>query len=184
MRVLVIYATIEGHSRTIASRIERHLRQSGHPVDLVDAAQPPVSISVDKTHAVIVVGPVHAGHYPAPLRRYIREHARELMARPGAFVSVSLTAVSDDPAERAELDPIVEEFSNETGWWPISVHHAAGALKYTEYDYFRRWILKRISASQGGPTDTTRDYEFTDWNALESFCVRFVREAPVIAGKV
>lgn len=184
MRVLVIYATIEGHSRTIAARIERHLRKSGHPVDLVDAAQPPVSISIDKTKAVFVIGPVHAGSYPAPLRRYVREHARDLMARPGAFVSVSLTAASDDAAERAELDPIVEAFSEETGWWPIAVHHAAGALKYTEYDYFRRWVLKRISASQGGPTDTTQDYEFTNWDALEAFADRFVREAPVVAGKV
>ncbi len=184
MRVLVIYATVEGHSRTIATHLDRQLRKTGHPVDMIDASQPPVSLSIDKTAAVIVIGPVHAGQYPLALRRYVRDHARDLMARPGAFLSVSLTAASDDPNERAELDPIVEAFSEETGWWPVSVHHAAGALKYTEYDYFRRWALKHIVAREGGPTDTSRDYEFTNWDALDAFADRFVREAPVIAGKV
>jgi len=35
--------------------------------------------------------------------------------------------------------------------------------------------MKRIAAKAGGDTDTSRDYEYTDWNALSRFTVQFVR---------
>ena len=31
-----------------------------------------------------------------------------------------------------EIADIVEKFSKETGWWPVTVHHAAGALLVQE----------------------------------------------------
>lgn len=29
--------------------------------------------------------------------------------------------------------------------------------------------MRAISRSQGGPTDTSREYEFTDWDAVDRF---------------
>lgn len=162
MRILIIYSTVEGQTRRITREIVAHLNQSGHVVDLVDATSPPASLSIDTMHAIICAGPVHMGHFPLPLRQYVKQHNRELMARPGLFLSVSLTALEEDDTERAELDELVGAFSNETDWWPIAVHHAAGALKYTQYDYFRKWVLKRIAKAHGAATDTEHDHEFTD----------------------
>ena len=53
-------------------------------------------------------------------------------------------------------------------------HNAAGALKYVEYDYFKRWMMKRIAEEEDGPTDTSRDHELTDWPALDEFVDAFV----------
>jgi menaquinone-dependent protoporphyrinogen oxidase len=66
----------------------------------------------------------------------------------------------------------------------VSIHHAAGALKYTEYDFFRRWMLKRIAKKEGGPVDTSLDHEFTDWDALDAFVRTFVEQVPDVAGKI
>ncbi len=184
MRIALIYATVEGQTRTIAEHIKTYLTKAGHDVQVIDAAHPPQSLSVDEIDGVICSGPVHVGTFPAPLRRYVKAHARELMARPGAFVSVSLTAAGNDANELDELGEIVSGFSDETAWWPVSVHHAAGALKYTEYDYFRKWMLRRIADKQSAPTDTKHDYEFTDWGALDLFLDGFLRDMPVVAGKV
>ncbi|MEL6921260.1 MAG: flavodoxin domain-containing protein [Pseudomonadota bacterium] len=183
MRILIIYSTIEGQTRKIAKQVSQHLRTGGHVVDLVDAAAPPASLSIDNMHAVICAGPLHAGHFPPPLRRYVKDHQRELMARPGLFLSVSLTALEEEDAERAVLDELVGTFSDETDWWPISVHHAAGALKYSEYDYFRKWMLKRIVKSKGIETTTDNDYEFTDWESVFETVDQFVRDAPATSGK-
>ena len=55
----------------------------------------------------------------------------------------------------------------------------AGALPYTRYNWFIRLVMKRIAAKAGGDTDTTRDYEYTDWEDLRSFTEQF----GVLAGR-
>lgn len=184
MRILVIYATVEGQTRKIANHIAERLSGSGHDINLIDAADVDAAPAAESFDASIITAPVHIGTFPSPLRRFVKDNAGTLMARPGAFVSVSLSAASDNESEVNEIGEIVEKFSKETSWWPISVHHAAGALKYTEYDFFRRWMLKRIAEKEGGPTDTSRDHEFTDWAALDVFVDGFVKQAPDIAGKI
>ena len=184
MRILIVYATIEGQTRKIVGHLEALLTGKGHAVSLINSTSVEVAPGADEFDAVIVAAPVHIGAFPAPLRRFVKTNAETLMARPGVFVSVSLTAASTDKSEIQEIADIVSGFSKETNWWPVSVHHAAGALKYTEYDFFRRWMLKRIAGKEGGPVDTTRDHEFTDWNALDAFVSTFVDQAPAIAGKI
>ena len=39
--------------------------------------------------------------------------------------------------------------------------------------------MKRIVAKAGGGTDTTRDYEYTDWNDLRVFAHEFLNVVPV-----
>lgn len=184
MRILILFATIEGHTRKIAEHISDTLQKAGHDVRMINATSDHAVPAADEFDASIVAAPVHVGTFPAPVRRLVKENAETLMARPGAFVSVSLAAASSEGSELAEIGDYVEAFSKETGWWPVSIHHAAGALKYTEYDFFRRWMLKRIAGKEGGPTDTSKDYEFTDWDALDRFVAEFTDQAPAVAGKV
>ena len=61
--------------------------------------------------------------------------------------------------------------------------HAEGSItpparsKYVEYDFFKRWMLRRIAEKEGGPVDTWRDHELTDWVALEGFVRTFLAQA-------
>ncbi len=184
MRILLVYATVEGQTRKIAAHVADRLSGSGHDVTVLDATAVKSAPAAESFDASILMAPVHVGTFPAPLRHFAKANADLLMARPGAFISVSLAAASADKSEVEEVGEYVEKFSKETGWWPVSIHNAAGALKYTEYDFFRRWMLKRIAEKEGGPTDTSRDHEFTDWNALDAFVDGFVSQAPDLAGKI
>jgi menaquinone-dependent protoporphyrinogen oxidase len=56
------------------------------------------------------------------------------------------------------------------------VHHAAGAFRYTQYDFFKRWAVKYIALRKGGPMDTSQDWELTDWNALRAFADSLLAE--------
>jgi BON domain len=62
----------------------------------------------------------------------------------------------------------------------------AGALPYTRYGWLKRQMVKRIVEKAGSEdTDTTRDYEYTDWNDLRDFAQDFVglaAEQPVEVG--
>ena len=47
----------------------------------------------------------------------------------------------------------------------------------TANNFFIKMVMKTISRMAGGPTDTSRDYEFTDWVALDRFVLDRVRPA-------
>ena len=49
----------------------------------------------------------------------------------------------------------------------------AGALPYTRYNWLIRRVMKRIAAKAGGDIDTTRNYEYTDWQDLRTFAEQF-----------
>ena len=67
------------------------------------------------------------------------------------------------------LKKCVADFTHETGWTPGRIHHVAGAFRYTPYDFLNRWAMKYIAYRKGAPTDTSRDYELTDWDDLTRF---------------
>ena len=77
---------------------------------------------------------------------------------------------------RAQTMRIVEKLVAETGWHPRRVELVAGALPYTRYNFLVRFVMRRISRKEGGDTDTSRDYEYTDWGAVDRFAAEFVRE--------
>jgi len=42
-------------------------------------------------------------------------------------------------------------------------------LTYCKYNFFIKLMMKTIARKAGGPTDTSRDYEFTDWATVDRF---------------
>lgn len=176
MRILILYATVEGQTRKIARTIADQLERGGHVVTLVEASQLGY-VDPGWGDAAILCAPVHIGHYPTPLVHFATNWKDVLNSTPSAFVSVSLAAASDDPDERAEAAEFPKKLFVASGWQPAFVHDCAGALRYTEYDFFKQWMMKRIAAKEGGPTDTAKDHEFTDWKALAKFIDGFVAEA-------
>jgi menaquinone-dependent protoporphyrinogen oxidase len=58
----------------------------------------------------------------------------------------------------------------------------AGALQYREYDFATRLVIPLVMRKGGHPTDTSRDHDFTDWDAVEAFAREFAaRLAPAPA---
>src|SRR5262249_4218420 len=52
---------------------------------------------------------------------------------------------------------------------PKVVGMFAGALMYTRYGWIKRHIMRSIEAKEGRDVDTSRDYEYTDWDAVDEF---------------
>lgn len=52
----------------------------------------------------------------------------------------------------------------------------AGALNYAEYDYFKRLLMKMIAKKEGRATDTSLDYEYTDWEEVTIFTNKFINK--------
>ena len=167
MNVLLVFGSTHGHTWRIARRIAGGLRGAGHDVTLrrVDAA--PADLS--DFDAVVVGGSLHRGTHQRELVEWVHDHHRELAARPNAFFSVSLSAADGTATSRAAVRECIDRFVEDTEWDPDISEPVAGALQYTRYDFRTRLSMHLLMHHAGEPDDTTRDFEFTDWDAVERF---------------
>jgi menaquinone-dependent protoporphyrinogen oxidase len=172
-RILVLYGTTDGHTAKVAARVAETLRTSGAAVDVIEAgtkdAQP------EDYAGVIVAASVHVGGYQLTVRQWVRRHAEALRGKPSAFLSISLGVLQTDPNVQREIADIVSRFLRATRWQPAMTQNVAGAVLYTKYNLIKRWLMKRIVRKAGGATDTSRDYEYTNWAELSAFVERFNR---------
>ncbi|MBZ5641283.1 MAG: hypothetical protein LAO19_00850 [Acidobacteriia bacterium] len=176
-RIAVFYATQEGHTLEIAERITLDLRKGGFDVDLHDVRFPPL-YELDQYCAAVLAASVHQGNHEKEMIRFVKDHRQELGRVPTAFISASLSEVGAEkreatPAEHiqfvADVNKMLDTFFEQTQWHPTYVKPVAGALTYSKYNFFLRFIMRRIARRQGAPTDSSRDYDFTNWTELDKF---------------
>ena len=171
MDLLILYGTIEGHTEKIArflarAAVEHHIRPT-----LSDAASTPSLRSYD---AVIIAASIHAGQYKNDIVDFVKEHSDQLNAVPSVFYSVGLSIVSGDQKVVAQLHEMTALFLEVMKWKPIVVEQIGGALQYSKYGFFKKLLIRSIMKKAGGDTDTSRDYEYTDWEALKLSFENFV----------
>ena len=185
--ILIVYGTTDGHTRKIVQVLAEDLRAQRCCVDILDAGGPLRRLSPEAHDGVIVAASVHIGDYQRSVARWVRAHAPMLNTMPTAFLSVCLAVLEKDPAAHREVARIMNRFLTRHGWRPMITKLVAGALPYTRYGWLKRRMMKRIAAKAGGDTDTTRDFEYTDWNDLRDFARGFeqlTRRQPALVGEL
>jgi menaquinone-dependent protoporphyrinogen oxidase len=168
-KFLVLFSTHDGQTEGIAERIGFRLSKAGHEVSVLSADSPDASREIDAAEAIIIGGAIRYGHFAASLADVVRRNAPVLLGRPSAFYSVSLSAAKDVAGAYA----CMTEFQAATGWIPDDTAVFAGALRYSRYSPFKRLMMKLIARANEAETDTSRDYEYTDWRAVDRFAAAF-----------
>ena len=166
-KILLLFASSYGQTAKIAARLASRWRFQGHEVECapLSASGAPSPAGFD----AVVLGSRLAIRYAHSLEHYVRRHRSALAAKRSAFFSVSMSAASPDQAVAAQLQAKIGALFYETRWSPDHVASFAGALPYSKYDPLTRTVMKLISSHAGHPTDTSRDYEFTDWAKVDQF---------------
>ena len=174
-RVLLAYGTAEGHTAKIAEHMAETLRALGHEAEVrpIGKIGPGEPADYD---ALVVGGSLHQGRHQRDVRAFVARHAGLLDARPSAFFSVSLAAASRNTAEREAAMRIAKTFVEASAWRPNGIASFAGALMYTRYGWFKRRLMRRIAAKEGGATDTSQDHDYTDWDEVARFAEAFSGE--------
>lgn len=178
-RFLIAFATSYGQTAKIARRMADLLIASDEAVTLVNAGNHPRDFHAGEFDGVIIGGSIIAGRHQRALVRFVRDHRALLNTIPSAFFSVSGAATSPLETERAKARRFVDVFLEATGWHPALTETIGGAVSYTKYNPLLRWLVKRATRAAGGPTDTSRDHEATDWAQVERFVEAFVKAVPV-----
>lgn len=173
--ILIVYATSEGHTAKIVSRIADVIEQSGRRARIVCANDEiPSDLDIESFDGVIIGGSVHNGRHQRSIVTFVQKHRAALERVRSAFFSVSLTAAWESERSHEIAMQFVQTFEEETGWLPDMAVLFAGAVLYTHYGWVRRFIMKMIVKYQGGPTDTSRDYELTNWESVTHFAEDFL----------
>lgn len=167
MKLLIAYATTDGQTRKIARRALDRLHGAGHSVELVNLADPD-GLDLSRFDGAILAGSVHIGGFQRELNGFVRGHAATLNQMPTLFLPVSLSAAGHDVTDWEGLEDRLGKFVAATGWAPGRIEHVAGAFRFSAYDAFRGWAMRRIAAERDPSLPTGEDHEYTDWPALEA----------------
>jgi menaquinone-dependent protoporphyrinogen oxidase len=175
-RILVLYGTTDGHTAKIATRLGEIFRALGWDVTVAHAGRVSTDAWPERYDGIVVAASIHIGSYQGPVRRWVQAHAEQLSRMPSAFLSVCLAVLEKRPEVHQEVQDIILRFLRRTGWRPTLVKPVAGALPYTRYGWLKKWMMRRMVAKISADTDTTRDYEYTDWDDLDAFAREFAHQ--------
>ena len=181
MKILVSYATNDGHTRKIGRHVSDRIADAGHTVELLDLANA-TDIDLGRFDGALLAASVHMGHYQRSLTDFVDNHLKGLKKVPTLFLSVSLSAAGHDTDDWTGLDRTMKDFIEATGWKPDRVEQVAGAYMPSQYDIFRRFIMRRIIASKDSEADLGSDHDYTDWRALDGIIDRWQGEVVLRSG--
>ena len=96
------------------------------------------------------------------------ETAILLETKKTGFFSVNATARKSEK-NKPETNPYVIKFLKKTNWTPDNIGVFAGKIDFPNYNFLEKYIIKVIMWITNGPTDTSKTFEFTDWEDVKKF---------------
>jgi menaquinone-dependent protoporphyrinogen oxidase len=165
--ILILYSTVDGHTRTICERIGRVAEAAGHAVTL-SRVEDAGGIDLAAYGKVVVGASIRYGRHRRSVYEFIKAHLPLLESRPNAFFTVNIVARKPEK-NRPETNPYLRRFLRRTPWKPQLVEVFAGRLDYPRCRTFDRLAIRFILWLSEGPTDPSKIFEFTDWARVDAF---------------
>ena len=176
-KLVIVYGTGEGQTAKIAQYIANVARNHDQTVEVYHVHALPAGFSLQAFDAAIVGASIHDGQYPGAILDFVTAHRAYLADTPSAFFTVCLTATQNTEAAGGQAQQYVHTFEQATGWQATRAGIFAGALRYSQYGLIQRARAKRVARRHGQDTDTSRDWEYTDWQAVTRFAAGVVDAA-------
>jgi menaquinone-dependent protoporphyrinogen oxidase len=168
--ILIVFHTSEGQTAKISERAAAVLRERGNSVDVRSVENAPAPDGYD---GVIVGDSIHAVHHSRQMTHYLQAHVVALNSMPSALFQVCLASANPDLEHTATAHALLQKLLDRTGFDPDAVGLFAGALVYTQYGWLTRRVMHAIVKHEGGDLDMSRDYDYTDWDAVTRFAEDF-----------
>lgn len=176
-KFLIVYATEEGQSQKISEFMAGEIRSQGHEVEIHNCNEHNIFTGTINYAGILIGGSIHKSQFSEILTNWIKNNSALISKIPSAFFSVCLGILEKGAIAQDEERQIVINFFDEVSWYPRKTAIFAGALKYSKYGWFTKWMMKKIVEKAGGATDTSKDYEYTDWKAVSKFTTEFIKNA-------
>lgn len=171
--ILTVYGTGEGQTAKIADRITRVFDARGHEATTVNVAAVDADLDLDGFDAVLVGASVHYGRHQRSVRRWVGSNRERLVTKPNGFFQVSGASGAVNDEGVAEATGYLQKFVDATNWRPDRVGLFGGALRFSEYGFLKRALLRFVVRNQEFETDESGDAELTDWESVVAFAEGF-----------
>ncbi|WP_372793616.1 menaquinone-dependent protoporphyrinogen IX dehydrogenase [Lutibacter sp.] len=166
MKIGIVYATVDGQTLKICTKIKEELVQLNNQVELysIDDFKEEIT-NFDK---FIIGSSIRYGVHHKKITEFINTNKSKLDTTKTAFFSVNLVARKPEK-NTPTTNPYVVKFFKTINWKPTLVEVFAGKLDYKKYPYFDRIMIQFIMWMTKGPTDKTVEIEYTNWNKVLEF---------------
>ena len=162
-KILLTYSTVDGHTKTICEKILSYSETSQVDILPIDS-----SINIKDYDTVVIGASIRYGKYRDEIFEFIKENEQLLNSKYNSLFSVNVVARKENK-NKPETNPYLLKFLNKISWQPKILDVFAGKIDYPKYKFLDKYAIKFIMWITKGPTDTSKVYEFTDWNRVKSF---------------
>jgi menaquinone-dependent protoporphyrinogen oxidase len=173
-KLLIVYGTGEGQTAKVARRMAARARAKGYEVDAFQGNKLPAGFSLAGYRAALIGASVHLNRYQRYMAAFVKKRQPELQAIPSALFLVCLAARGRTAKDRERTQRYIATFLRKTGWQPGMIATFAGALPFSQYGWYLKLHMKIVMRLAEPQLALGRDYEFTDWDAVDRFTDTFL----------
>ncbi|PCH54339.1 MAG: menaquinone-dependent protoporphyrinogen IX dehydrogenase [Flavobacteriaceae bacterium] len=170
MKIGIVYATVDGQTLKICTKIKEKLLLNYNDVALYSVDD--FNEKITNFDKLIVGSSIRYGVHHKKIIKFINTHKLALETIKTAFFSVNLVARKSEKSTPT-TNPYVIKFFKTINWKPTLVEVFAGKLNYKKYPYFDRIMIQFIMWMTKGPTDKTVEIEYTNWDKVSEFSKTF-----------
>mgnify|MGYP006228014805 FL=1 len=162
MRNIFIYSTSNGQSLKICNAINKNKESLIIDIDKIK------TVELNKFDQIIIGASVKYGDHNKKIYDFIKNNKILLETKKTGFFSLKAPAIKSQK-NKPETNPYVIKFLKKTNWTPDNIGVFAGKIDFPNYNFLEKYIIKVIMWITNGPTDTSKTFEFTDWEDVKKF---------------
>ena len=166
MKILIIYSSTDGHTKKICEVIKENLINKGelHLTSIENVSE----TNVQFYDYIIIGASIRYGKHNRKVFDFIEKNLNIIEKKKNAFFSVNVVARKNEK-NTPETNPYIKKFLSKTRWKPKKLGVFAGKVDYPNYSFLNKQIIKFIMFITKGPIDTSKSFEFTNWDNVKKF---------------
>ncbi|MCK5649688.1 MAG: menaquinone-dependent protoporphyrinogen IX dehydrogenase [Gammaproteobacteria bacterium] len=166
-RIIIIYATTDGHTREICSYLMQVIEEYGHQITLV-SINDEKTIDLKSFDKIVIGASIRYGKHHKKVYEFIKNNSILLEKKSSAFFSVNVVARKPEK-NQPDTNPYLKKFLTQIAWKPEELAVFAGKIDYQNYKPWDRFMIRLIMWMTKGPTDPKACIDFTNWDQVKEF---------------
>ena len=162
MKKIFIYSSSNGQSLKICEALNKNKES------LIIDMDTSKTTKLDNFDQIVIGASVKYGDHNKKVYEFVKKNRALLEKKKTVFFSVNATARKSEK-NKPKTNPYIIKFLKKTNWTPDHIGVFAGMIDFPNYNFIEKYIIKLIMWITNGPTDTSKTFEFTNWEDVKKF---------------
>ena len=162
MKKIFIYSSSNGQSLKICEALNKNKESLIIDMDMLKTT------NLDNFDQIVIGASVKYGDHNKKVYEFVKKNRVLLEKKKTVFFSVNATARKSEK-NTPKTNPYIIKFLKKTNWTPDHIGVFAGMIDFPNYNFIEKYIIKLIMWITNGPTDTSKTFEFTNWEDVKKF---------------